>query len=146
MVLFLLLHFQRKKMSRREKLQKYQKDFENYSILFVDDDKDIRFQMQSILQIFFKETFFASNGLEAISLYKKHKPNFVLSDVTMPKCTGLEMAKILKELDSKLQIIFLTGHNEKEYENKIALYGGHHLIKPIHQDKLFAQLIQLLKE
>ncbi|MBU4110914.1 response regulator, partial [bacterium] len=63
------------------------------SILFVEDE-DISKEMISnfLHKQFFKNIYTAKNGLEGLKLYKKIRPEIVLTDLTMPVMNGLEMS------------------------------------------------------
>ena len=66
------------------------------TILYVEDDKDVRDAYKRTLRRFFKEVFIASNGAEGLELYKRYRPDIVMSDIKMPKKNGIEMAKEIK--------------------------------------------------
>ena len=50
----------------------------------------------------------ASNGNEAIALYRQHKPDFVIMDVVMPRCGGIEAARKIIEQDKNAKIIMCS--------------------------------------
>ena len=56
----------------------------------------------------------ASTGLEALEIYKKHKPNILLLDINMPGLNGLELTKQIREQDKLTRIIILTAHLEQD--------------------------------
>jgi CheY-like chemotaxis protein len=60
-------------------------------ILVVDDEYDICSELESFLTIKGYEVIIAQNGKEALSLYKKKKPDIVLSDYRMPLMNGFEL-------------------------------------------------------
>lgn len=79
------------------------------TILLVDDEAHIRKFISLVLKQFsIPKLLEASNGEEAIALYKEHKPDLVLLDVNMPKLGGLETLKCLHELDPECAVIMLT--------------------------------------
>lgn len=79
------------------------------SVLIVDDALFMRTTIANLFnQWGFQEIYKASNGKEAIELYKQHKPNLVTMDVTMPTMTGLEASKKILEFDPKANIIMVT--------------------------------------
>ncbi|NWJ44599.1 MAG: response regulator transcription factor [Chloroflexi bacterium] len=56
----------------------------------------------------------AANGKEALNLVEKHKPDVLLTDITMPEINGLELVRKLKQR-SNVKIIILSMHSSEEY-------------------------------
>jgi len=63
-------------------MDRYSKEI---SILYVEDEKDVREGYTRALQRVSKNVFIAEDGLEGLKLYKKHKPEIIISDIKMPK-------------------------------------------------------------
>jgi len=83
----------------------------------------------------------ANNGLEALSLYKTHKPDIVLTDISMPHMSGLELAKEIRKISKHTKIIILTAYSEQDklmqaLESSVVNY----LIKPIDRKKLVTSI------
>src|SRR6218665_3676469 len=57
----------------------------------------------------------ASDGVEALEVIKEQKPNIVLLDLSMPKMTGFEVAKIISQKYSAVRSIIFSMHNNQEY-------------------------------
>lgn len=55
-----------------------------------------------------------SNGETALELIEKHQPDVAVLDVDMPKMGGFAVVRELRDRKSKVKIIFLTMHGEKE--------------------------------
>lgn len=78
-------------------------------VVIVDDNEDITGVISDILEIGgFNVVGIGHNGKEAVSLYKKHKPDFIFLDVTMPVMNGIQALKEIKEEDSKANVIMVT--------------------------------------
>jgi two-component system response regulator YesN len=72
------------------------------------------------------------NGLEAVALMEKHKPDILLSDVKMPGMNGLELAGRVLEKHPRTLVLMLSGYNEFDYirsamRNRVFDY----LLKPL---------------
>jgi len=92
----------------------------NESILVVEDNIDLAECVCDYLKIKkFNVIGTAHNGLEAVELYKKHKPNFVLMDILMPKYDGYYGIKHIKKINPDAKIVILTGCDIKEVQQKI---------------------------
>ena len=69
---------------------------ESISILYVDDDPEIRYLMKLVLQ---KEGFkilFAENGTQALDLWRKVPVDLVILDVMMPILNGFETCRQIR--------------------------------------------------
>ena len=82
-------------------------------ILIVDDSKVIILLIKSVLDEDY-HTVTASDGLQAIEVNKKEKPDLILMDVEMPNMDGYEACKIIKEQSKNTftPIIFITSKND----------------------------------
>jgi len=107
-------------------------DTKKFSILYAEDDKNIRKKYIKLFKIYFDDIYEASDGEEALNLYYKYKPNILILDINMPKINGLEVAKKIRKDDLETLIIMLTAHSEKEkLLEAIELNLTKYLIKPI---------------
>ena len=87
-------------------------------ILVVDDHVILRKGLIRILKTEYKACEFleASNGANAIAILSSVKDiDIVLSDLSMPKMSGIEMVKQIKILKINVPVIMLTMHNEEHY-------------------------------
>lgn len=57
----------------------------------------------------------ASNGREALELYRQHHPNFVLMDIRMPEMTGIEVARQVWSECPSTRIIFWSHFADEVY-------------------------------
>jgi len=109
----------------------------NLTILYIEDDSLIREQAIEYLSRHYQSVLEASNGEEALKIYKKQKPNIIISDIEMPKMSGLEMAKEIRKKDKKTPIIIATAYTQTEYLLfAIELQLIKYIVKPITTQKL----------
>jgi two-component system response regulator (stage 0 sporulation protein F) len=78
-------------------------------ILVVDDEEGIRSLAQRILERFGYAVETASNGQEALSLYREDAPDLVLLDMFMPDSDGFEAIRELKKEFPEARIIATSG-------------------------------------
>lgn len=91
----------------RIKNRKYM--MESNRVVIVDDNEDITSVVSDILEIGgFNVVGIGHDGKEAVSLYRKHKPNFIFLDVTMPIMDGIQALKEIKKENSKANVIMIT--------------------------------------
>ena len=104
--------------SKEPNLEKLEK---TGTVIFCDDDENIRTIGKKMLEKIGFTTLLASNGLEAIEIYNDMKDDIVLiiSDLTMPEMTGREVLTRLQNLSPHLPIIISSGYNEIEVSGYI---------------------------
>ena len=113
----------------------------NIKVLIVDDEIGIRTIIKKILDKSggFEVVGETDNGEEAIAIFKEHRPNVVFFDIEMPKCNGIDCARILTDIDPKTIIIFATAHAEYMSE-AFQLYAFDYLIKPFKVERVMQTL------
>jgi len=116
-------------------------------VLYVEDERDTREQIAQILIIFFKEVIVAENGLDALEKYKNNQNiDLVMTDLTMPRMTGMDMIKNIQKIDHKQHIIVLTAHNSSEnLMETIDLQLDGFLLKPLKMERLIELLLKVTK-
>jgi DNA-binding response OmpR family regulator len=115
--------------------------FQDFSILYVEDDDGVRAINLRILKRLFKETFEARNGEEGFNLYLEKKPNIILTDIKMPKLNGIELAQKIRENDNETKIIISTAFSEAKYLlEAVELNLERYLIKPLTKRNLIPAL------
>lgn len=102
--------------------------------LYVEDDENIRNELASLLGNFFDTVYTASDGQEGLELFIKHQDDIdvVLSDINMPKMTGIEMVREIRTINTKVPVMFATAYSDNEYlADAIKLRVYDYIIKPI---------------
>ena len=79
-------------------------------ILLVDDDNDIRETMVTLLSMNDYQVTAVADGQSAIDEVNREKYNIVITDLMMPKMSGIDVIKNLKGIDPELQCIVITGY------------------------------------
>ena len=110
-------------------LESYKKQF---NILYVEDDVLFTPKIKYILEKSFKSVLIASNGEEALELFKINKIDLIISDINMPKMDGLTFLKKLRELHNDIPFIFLTARQEANtIIDAIQFDISNYILKPI---------------
>ena len=122
---------------------------QNWRVVVVEDDLDSLELARYILEFYGAEVSTAENGLEGLQMIRRVRPNFIISDLSMPKMDGWELIRHIKE-DVALQdipIIALTAHAMSgDRERAIAAGFHNHLTKPLTVDTFMQQLVALLMD
>ncbi len=92
-------------------------------VLIVDDSHFMRNLLRQILEGEFDIVGEASNGAEAVKLYKENEPDIVMMDVVMPKCNGIKATAAIKKLDSDAKVVMCTSVGQRE-KMKLAVKAG----------------------
>ena len=119
-----------------------------HQILIVDDDEDIlNFLSYNITNAGY-QVYTAPNGLEALEMIQKHKPELILLDLMMPGMDGIEVCTELRQRKAHYQplIVFLTARAE-DYSQVAALEAGgdDYLVKPIRPRLLISKIESILR-
>ena len=86
----------------------------------------------------------AGNGLEALALIERERPDILITDIRMPGCQGLELIERARRIVPDIEIIIISGYAHFEYaQTAIKLGVGDYLLKPIKKDELTATLSKL---
>ncbi len=117
------------------------------TLMVVDDSNVIRNRItRGSARMDFEVVAAATNGLEAIDLYKQHRPDVVTMDLTMPKMDGLECISALTELDDNANILVISALSDKATGIKALQYGARGFIcKPFTDEDLFEALEEMLE-
>lgn len=123
------------------------------TVLYVEDDKEIRDSFRLVFDKIFKNVIVATDGIEALDIYentlkleKSDQIDVVISDINMPNMNGIEFLKKLRNFNKDIPFIFTTGHTNNEYlleaiENDIS----HYVIKPVDIRRLIVQVQNVCK-
>lgn len=107
-------------------------------ILIVEDNEDTRRFMKYLVEDYGYEVFEASDGIEALDKFKKHLPDIILMDMSLPNVGGLTVTKAIRELDAtgKIPILAVTAFGKEYYEQAIEAGCNDLIPKPLDLDNL----------
>ncbi|CAI4030415.1 hypothetical protein DNFV4_00843 [Nitrospira tepida] len=111
------------------------------SILIVDDDPDIGFTLQELLEHDGYKVEFVGTGTEALSQTQDRHYNAVILDLGLPDLDGLSVLESLQRMDPTLPVIILTAFTNSERTIGSLMQGAFaYLTKPYNRDELRATL------
>ena len=88
----------------------------------------------------------AANGEELLKKTEELKPDIIISDVAMPRKTGLDVIRQIRENGWKIKVIFLSGYQEFDYVKKAISYEAvDYLLKPVGQEELEQSILRAEK-
>ena len=97
--------------------------FKDFTLLYVEDNSDMRGFIEVLFKDYAKEFFSASNGLEGLEIYKKKRPDIIISDIDMPKMSGLEMSRAIKKIDKNQIILLMSGMYDDSLQQELLQIG-----------------------
>lgn len=116
-------------------------------ILVVDDEAHIREALKDLLESEGYEVRTASDGVEALAAYADKRPDLMLLDVMMPRKSGYDVCRAIREKDQALPIMMLTAKAE-EVDEVLGLERGatDYVTKPYSIQPLLARIAAHLRQ
>lgn len=113
------------------------KQLSNYTLLFVENESGIRKNFEEYFRLLFKDVFIAVDGVEGLEQYNKNHPDFIITDIKMPKMDGIEMVQKIRKNNLTIPIVIISAHTEIELLlQSIPLNLIKYIVKPLNQIKL----------
>lgn len=101
-------------------------------VLVVDDEPEAVELLVEFLSSKGYEILTATSGEEALRRVKEDRPHLVLLDIRMPKMSGLEVLKRIREIDPEMGIIMVTAVNEEDVGRQALELGAFdYIVKPL---------------
>ncbi|MGE5628638.1 MAG: response regulator [Solirubrobacterales bacterium] len=115
-------------------------------ILIVDDAAFMRMMIKDILEKNgFEVVGEANNGIKAVELYKKEKPDIVTMDITMPDMDGIEAVKAIKEFDASAKVIMCSAMGQQTMVMDAIRAGARDfIVKPFQPDRVLEAIKKVL--
>jgi CheY-like chemotaxis protein len=117
-------------------------------ILVAEDERDIRELIGHTLRFAGFDVILAANGIEAVRLAPEEQPDLIILDVRMPRMTGYEACRQLREnpATSAIPIVFLSAKGQEgEIEQGLASGADAYILKPFAPDELSDQVAEILE-
>ncbi|WP_238651867.1 response regulator [Paenibacillus piscarius] len=89
----------------------------------------------------------AENGLEALAMIGRRKPDIMLLDIEMPEMDGLTLAKTVLQQEPHMKIVILSGHDDFPYaQAAVGLGVMKYLLKPAGDDEILNAILAAAEE
>ena len=110
-------------------------------VLVVDDEENIRFLVESALQLAGMETAGAEDGRAGLKLVSDFRPDLIVLDVMMPELDGFDVLQRLRDGGSRTPVIFLTARDSTDDRVRGLTAGGDdYMVKPFAVAELVARV------
>jgi two-component system cell cycle sensor histidine kinase/response regulator CckA len=114
------------------------------NVLVVDDEAPVRKFVDRVLRDAGYHTVVASDGPEAIELAAKVVPEILVTDVMMPQMSGAELARLLRQQQPSLKVLYLTGFADNLFKEKVTLWEDEAYLDKPCSIKSLLQAVSLL--
>ena len=115
-----------------------------YKLLLAEDEQIERLAMKKIIGLEYQDVYDiyeAENGIEAVDISLKVRPDIIFMDIKMPGMTGLEAAAKIRQTDKDVKIIFVTAYDTFEYAKAaISVKAEELLLKPVDMEEFLIQM------
>ena len=119
--------------------------FKSYTILYAEDEGEVRKDYANYFNLYFKTVYEAANGLEAYKLYQRHLPDILLLDTSMAEIDGLTLAEMIRKEDDYVKIVILAADADQDKLLKaVRLRLVDYIIKPISRTKLLDVFVEAI--
>jgi len=126
-------------------------NFKKLKVLVADDDATICLVIANIFRTLkVKDCLTARNGEEAVELFKEHKPDVVLTDWNMKDMCGLELTRIIRDIDKEINgvtpVILTSGYADMEKVKEAINVGvNEFLLKPFSVNDLASRVAYVVE-
>lgn len=114
-----------------------------YRVLIVDDSTSLANYHAAVLEQVGMVVRVVDKPLEALGPLREFSPDLILMDIYMPECSGLELARVIRQLESfvSIPIVYLTAENDLDKQlSAMSLGGDDFLTKPIKPEHLVSSV------
>ena len=118
------------------------------SILYVEDENDVREFTSKLLTSLLKKVYTAKDGQEGLDIYKENFNNIdlIISDINMPKMNGLIMCEKIKEINKDIPLVITSAHNDTNFLKKAIEVGvSTYAMKPIDLYQLIESITKAME-
>jgi signal transduction histidine kinase len=116
-------------------------------VLVVDDDPILRTQLKHLASKFVSEIQVAADGQAGLELWRQWRPEVVVTDILMPRMSGLEMSEAIKGEDPDAQIIVITSDKDSEgLRRALAIGVERYISKPVDMHLLADAIAKCVRD
>lgn len=118
-------------------------------VLIVDDEPYMVDYLRKLVDwnaYGFEHVYTAGSGSMARDMLDKYQPELLITDIRMPKISGLDLCRHIFEKKYPTKVMILSGYGEFEYAKQAIQYGvSEYLLKPILKDE-FEEILEKMLE
>lgn len=120
------------------------------TVLIVDDEPYMVEYMKTVVdweKYGFERVLTAGGGSLAKDLIMEHKPELLITDIKMPKISGLDLCALIEEKEYPTKTIIISGYSDFEYAKQAVRYGvSEYLVKPVLKTDFVETLERIMEK
>jgi len=117
------------------------------NVLLIEDETRLAELLKTAIGDYFSTFEVAHDGIAGLDAFRALRPDIVITDITMPNMTGLELAEKIKKEKSDVPIIILSAYSDKEkLLGAIDVGVVKYFIKPFDPEELLSYLCTLVEK
>jgi two-component system chemotaxis response regulator CheY len=114
-------------------------------VLLVDDAAFMRMRCAKVLNKLGHTVVEAENGLQALDVFDREKPELVLLDITMPEMDGIEALKAIKQRAPTAKVAMVSAMGQQDMVLEAIKSGAaDFVLKPFDEERLVSAINKLL--
>ncbi|RUM66260.1 MAG: hypothetical protein DSZ06_03470 [Sulfurospirillum sp.] len=118
---------------------------EHITLLYVENDNEIRELKYSIFRDIFKSVLVAKDAQDALKIYQCNQIDLIITELFMLNMSGFDMVKKIKAIEPDVKVIAYSSFSETEYLSKFNLSEfDAYIRKPIEKEKLFSTIYDVI--
>ena len=84
-------------------------------VVVIEDEPAVGYFLQEVVETLGHQCFLAPDGEAGLARFQEESPDLIFSDYQLPKVSGLDVLKKVREEDSGVIFILMTGHGSEEF-------------------------------
>ena len=117
-----------------------------FQILVVEDDKNVRRLMETVLTRYGYEPIPACDGVEALRIMDSKHVDLILLDVMMPRMDGYEFTHTLRSAGCNIPILMVTARETQDDKKRGFIIGADdYMVKPVDEEEMILRSAALLR-
>jgi len=123
----------------------FSKSDADFNLLVVDDERIIRESLYEILRIEGYQAHMASSAEEALEMMRDKKFDIILTDLKLPKMTGIGLLEEVKAASPETEVILITGYGSIESAVEAVKKGAYNYItKPVNDEEIKSCILKII--
>ncbi|MBQ9132268.1 MAG: response regulator transcription factor [Clostridia bacterium] len=117
-----------------------------FQILVVEDDKNARRLMETVLTRYGYEPISARDGVEALEIMDRKHVDLIILDVMMPRMDGYEFTNTLRTSGCNIPILMVTARETQNDKKRGFIIGADdYMVKPVDEEEMILRIAALLR-
>ena len=118
----------------------------NFTLLYVEDDENIRAQMKMFFEKIFKFVHIGVDGKDGLRLFRENDIDLVMTDIDMPHMNGLVMSRHIRKDAYDIPIGIISAFEDSaSFLGAIDVGATKYIVKPLNKTALITALLDMVK-